>query len=329
MSAQSTEHIWCAPADPMPQPPTFFMPAGAVDCHAHVFPDEQSFPYQVPRSYTPPPASLEAYKSLHRTLGIARGVLVQPSVYGEDNRAHANALVDLREQGFDYKGVAVVGADVTDEELDRLDGLGFCGVRLNLLFKGGIIWADVERLASRLAERNWHLQCLIDVSQFAHLEQRMQSLPVPVVIDHMGHVSAEKGLNNPGLRSLLRLLDNGRTWVKLSGAYRLTHQDHPPYTDVQPLAETLVRANPQRLVWGSDWPHPHIRVPMPNDGDLLDLLATWVPDAQTRRAILVSNPEELYGFAPIAPVDQQELRKMAEGSGSRTCPGTAAVPNRV
>ena len=299
MSALPDEPGGCAPADPKPRPPTFAVPAGAVDCHAHVFLDAHDFPFHLPRSYTPPPASLEAYQALHRTLGISRGVLVQPSVYGEDNRAHASALTALRKQGFDYKGVAVVGGDVTDAELDRLGALGFCGVRLNLLFKGGIAWSDVVNLASRLAERDWHLQCLIDVSTFPQLERRLGSLPVPVVLDHLGHPSSDRGVADPSFQSLLRLLDSGNTWVKLSGAYRLTGQDHPPYTDVQPLAEALVRTNPQRLVWGSDWPHPQIPVPMPNDGDLLDLLARWVPDQATRQAILVSNPEELYGFAPV------------------------------
>lgn len=299
MSPQADEPNACPPADPMPRPPSFALPAGAVDCHAHVFLDEHAFPFHQPRSYTPPPASLEAYQALHRTLGIARGVLVQPSVYGEDNSAQASALTALRQQGLDYKGVAVVGSRVTDAELDRLGGLGFCGARLNLLFKGGITWADVVHLAVRLAERNWHLQCLIDVSTFPQLERRLGSLPVPVVIDHMGHTRTDKGVADPSFQSLLRLLDNGQTWVKLSGAYRLTWQEHPPYSDVQPLAEALVQANPRRLVWGSDWPHPQIPVPMPNDGDLLDLLARWVPDPATRKAVLVSNPEALYGFEPV------------------------------
>ncbi|MFL1542645.1 amidohydrolase family protein [Pseudomonas sp. O39] len=299
MKAPPDEASTCAPADLTPRPPTFTLPAGAVDCHAHVFLDPRAFPFHQPRSYTPPPALLEAYCAMHRTLGIARGVLVQPSVYGDDNSAQANALVSLRGQGLDYRGVAVVRGNVTDAELDRLGRIGFCGVRLNLLFEGGIAWADVVHLASRLAERNWHLQCLIDISTFPRLTHRLGNLAVPVVIDHMGHFNAEKGAAHPSFQNLLRLLDTGRAWVKLSGAYRLTRQNHPPYSDVQPLAEALVQANPQRLVWGSDWPHPHIRGAMPNDGHLLDLLAGWAPDQATRQAILVSNPEALYGFAPV------------------------------
>lgn len=287
---------FCAAADPFPRPASFAPPAGSCDTHAHVFGPVERYPYTPNRSYTPPDASPGAYLHLHRTLGIERGVLVQPSVYGTDNRLMVDALHYLQEQGLHYKGVAVVDADISERELDQLGRAGVCGVRMNLLFKGGIAWRDVEALARRLAERRWHLQFLIDVSEFEQLEARIRSLPTPVVIDHMGHMNVGKGLHHPGFQALLRLVEDARAWVKLSGSYRITNQPLAPYTDVHPFAQALVGANPQQMLWGSDWPHPHFGRAMPADGPLLSLLADWVPDESLRRRILVDNPARLYGF---------------------------------
>ncbi|MBP0048277.1 amidohydrolase family protein [Marinobacterium sp. AK62] len=286
----------CDAADPFPRSPAFIMPALACDTHAHVFGPERLYDYTPNRTYTPPDAPVGAYRHLHQQLGICRGVLVQPSVYGTDNQLQLDTLHYLNSQGLEYKGVAVVDADVDEGELDCLQEGGHCGVRMNLLFKGGIAWRDVEALAQRLAARNWHLQFLIDVSEFEELEARIRALPVPVVIDHMGHMDCRKGVSNVGFQALLNLLRDGQAWVKLSGAYRITAEQHPPYADVDPFAQALVEANAERCVWGSDWPHPHFSIPMPNDGDLLDLLARWVPDEARRNRILVDNPAQLYGF---------------------------------
>ncbi|MCG6659213.1 amidohydrolase family protein [Halomonas campisalis] len=284
----------CSAADPDVRRPSFTAPSGAVDCHAHVFGPEGRYPYHHNRTYTPPDASLEQYLALHEALGIERGVLVQPSVYGLDNSATRDALSELRRRGLDYRGVAVVDRDVSDVELDRLHREGFRGVRLNLLFKGGIDWQDLEQLAHRLAEREWHLQFLLDVSQCEALESRLARLPVPVVVDHMGHMPCEKGIDHPGFAALCRLLAQGLAWVKLSGAYRITDHAVTPFEDVVPFAKRLLDANPERCVWGSDWPHPHIPVPMPSDGDLFEELAHWAPSAELRRRVLVDNPERLY-----------------------------------
>jgi len=286
----------CDAADPFPRKPDFTLPAGACDCHAHVFGPSERYPYTPNRSYTPPEAAPGAYLHLHRTLGIERGVLVQPSVYGTDNRLQADTLNYLRQQGLTYKGVAVVAADVTDTELDQLALSGHCGVRMNLLFKGGIEWRDVSRLADRLAERSWHLQFLVDVSEFEQFEERVRSLSVPVIVDHMGHISVTKGVQNPGFQSLLKLMSEGRCWTKLSGAYRLTAMTQTPYQDVIPLARALIEANPEHCVWGSDWPHPHFSIPMPNDADLLNELLLWIDDEKIRNQILVDNPARFYGF---------------------------------
>ncbi|XKF16887.1 amidohydrolase family protein [Halomonas sp. BLK-85] len=285
---------FCAPADPAPEVPRFKIPPGAVDCHAHVFGPAKRYAFTSERTYTPPDASLAAYQKLHQSLGIERGVLVQPSVYGLDNSATRDALCALRQQGHDYRGVAVVGSEINERQLDALHQDGFRGVRLNLLFKGGLQWKDIMSLSERLAARRWHLQFLIDVSDVDELEPRIKQLPTHCVIDHLGHMAVGKGLEHPGFRALCKLLADGHAWVKLSGAYRSTNCQRLPYRDVAPFARALINANAERCVWGSDWPHPHISVPMPNDGPLLDELAEWAPDRYIRNRILVDNPEALY-----------------------------------
>ncbi|GAA3548139.1 amidohydrolase family protein [Zobellella aerophila] len=286
----------CAAADPFPQAAHFRLPEGSCDTHAHVFGPMERYPYTPNRTYTPPDAAPGAYLHLHRTLGISRGVLVQPSVYGTDNRLMVDCLHYLRRQGLQYKGVAVVDAAVSERELDELTEAGVCGVRMNLLFKGGIAWRDVENLSRRLAERNWHLQFLIDVSEFEEMVPRIRRLPTPVVIDHMGHMDTAKGLHQPGFQGLLTLVREQKAWVKLSGSYRITHQPLPPYLDVVPFARALIAADPAQILWGSDWPHPHFNRAMPGDGPVLDMLADWAPDEATRHRILVDNPARLYGF---------------------------------
>lgn len=283
----------CAGPDPAPRAPRFAVPPLACDTHAHVFGPAARYPYTPNRSYTPPDATFAQYRALLSTLGVERGVLVQPSVYGTDNRLLADTL---RNAGPNFRGIAVLDATASDAELEALNALGVRGLRCNLLFRGGVAFADVEALARRVAPLGWHLQFLLDVSQFEHLEKRLSALPVDSVIDHMGHLPAAEGPKHPGFRALLSLLRQGRTWVKLSGSYRVTGQAAPPYGDVAPLARALIEAAPDRCVWATDWPHPQIPVAMPNDGDLMDQLADWAPDAETRRAILVDNPARLYGF---------------------------------
>lgn len=283
----------CAGPDPAPRAPRFAMPPLACDTHAHVFGPAERYPYRPNRSYTPPDATFAQYRALLSTLGVERGVLVQPSVYGTDNRLLADTL---RGAGPNFRGIAVLDATASDAELEALNALGVRGLRCNLLFRGGVAFADVEALARRIAPLGWHLQFLLDVSRFEDLERRLSSLPVDSVIDHMGHLPAGEGPTHPGFQALLSLLRQGRTWVKLSGSYRLTGQAVTPYGDVAPLARALIEAAPDRCVWATDWPHPQIPVAMPNDGDLLDQLADWIPDVETRRLILVDNPARLYGF---------------------------------
>lgn len=283
--------------DRHPRRPALVLPPGSCDCHAHVFGPAARFPYSTPRSYTPPDSPLAEYLAMHDTLGVQRGVLVQPSVYGTDNSAMMDALHAHPER---LRGVAVVAPDVPEAELDVLHAGGVRGVRVNVLFKGGVPISAARPLAERIAARGWHVQFLIDVGNHPELDRELAGFPTPVVIDHMGHCAVARVPTDPGFAALMRLLDTGRCWVKLSGPYRITARQAVPFDDVAPVARTLVRRRPDRMVWGTDWPHPSIATAMPNDADLVEMLADWVPDADTRRRILVDNPAELYDFPGLA-----------------------------
>lgn len=286
----SAEIPRCDAPDPTPRAACFLPPAGSCDCHCHVFTATSQLLDR--RVYTPPPATLTAYRTVLATLGLDRAVVVQPSVYGIDNNA---TLTAVAAGGSSFRAVVGVPPDVPAAEIRRLDAQGAVGARVNFLFSKPWSREGVAGLARRLADFNWHLQLLADVSDI-DVESLVSELPVPVVFDHMGHVPSEKGVDDPGFRALLRLMERGRTWVKLSGAYRMTTETAPPYDDVAPFARALIAANPERCLWGSDWPHPHISVPMPNDGSLFSMLSDWAPDEMTREQILVRNPELLYRF---------------------------------
>ncbi|MHA7924691.1 MAG: amidohydrolase family protein [Marinobacter sp.] len=292
----SSEIPLCEPARKVLRRPEMAVPAKSCDTHAHVFGRHEDYPFTANRTYTPREASLEQYLELHGMLGVERGVLVQPSVYGTDNSLHLHALRQLRAGGYDYRGVCVVDPAITSAELLELHEAGFRGVRMNLLFRGGLQWEQVAGLADRIAGLGWHLQFLINVSDCDDIMDRVVDLPVPVVFDHMGHMPAVLGVNEPGFQKLLHLLVDNKAWVKLSGSYRVTMQGEYPYPDVTDIARALVAANANRCVWGSDWPHPHFSGLMPDDADLLDDLALWVPEKEIRDRILASNPVRLYGF---------------------------------
>lgn len=283
----------CAGPDRFPQPPKFCPPEGATDTHAHVFGPCAHYPYSAQRSYTPPEAPFSDYRSVLATLGLARAVIVQPSVHGTDNRAMLDALRSDPER---LRGVAVVPEDIPEAVLLDMHDAGVRGIRINALFRGGLAFAQAQVLAERIAPMRWHLQFLIDISQTPDFAHALSRLPVDTVIDHMGHMPATLGTRHPAFLDLLALLREGRSWVKLSGPYRITAQHHPPYGDVAPFARALIAANEARVLWGSDWPHPAITRPMPNDGTLLDMLADWAPDPAQRARILVQNPARLYGF---------------------------------
>jgi predicted TIM-barrel fold metal-dependent hydrolase len=282
-------------AGPNPEiggPARFNVPPGAVDTHAHVLGLPPRYPLEAGRSYTAPEATPAAYLSMLEKTGMTHGVLVQPSVHGTDNRLAEEALVAHRKK---LRGVAVVAPDVTDRVLTRLDEAGFRGCRFNIMFGGGIGLDAIGTLAKKIKPFGWHMQFLMDVRKIGEVAKQLSSLPVPWVIDHMGYVPTDEGVNNAGFRTLLSMLKDGNGWVKLSGAFRVSSEG-PPYRDTIPFAQALVAARPDRMLWGSDWPHVAIKPPMPKIGDLLDLFAEWVPDEATRKRIFVDNPHKLYGF---------------------------------
>ncbi|WP_306130353.1 amidohydrolase family protein [Roseovarius sp. MMSF_3350] len=284
----------CAPFDPEPALPAHRPPPGACDCHAHIVERRKEFPFAGNRSYTPSPASLTAYQHMLGRLGLHRAVIVQPSFYGTDNRVTMQAI---SKAGSDFRAVVVTDENISDRDLLQLNSSGARGARINLLFKGGSGIKDLPRYAARLGEIGWHIQFLVDVSHNNDsLWQTLKHLPCDLVFDHMGHVPVHKGTGNAGFQKLLRFLDTGKVWVKLSGAYRITAEPKPPYHDTAPFARLLIENCPDRMLWGTDWPHPQIPVPMPNDGALLDLLWRWVQDDLTYAKILKDNPAQLYGF---------------------------------
>ncbi|NIO39837.1 MAG: amidohydrolase family protein [Burkholderiales bacterium] len=283
----------CLGPDQNPRAPKFALPPKTCDCHAHVLGPPEKYPYVAERSYTPPTALLADYQALHRALGIERAVIVQPSVHGTDNRATLDGIAGY---GANARGVAVVDTDVTDRELQRLHDGGIRGVRLNLLFGGGVGLHTLEPLAQRVANIGWHIQLLLDARNLVELAPRLRKLPVPAVVDHMGHMNVAHGIDHPGFQTLIDLVRDGVCWVKLSGNYRISSESSP-YGDVIPFARTLIDAAPQHMLWGTDWPHPALYDSMPNDGDLLNALDDYAPEAALKKSILVDNPAVLYGFA--------------------------------
>jgi predicted TIM-barrel fold metal-dependent hydrolase len=282
--------------DPNPNPPIVPVPANACDVHAHVLGPASRYPFQPERVYTPPDTSPAEYRAMLDALGIERGVLVQPSVHGFDNRPLLDALATYPAR---LRGVAAVPFDVELAELERLHAAGVRGVRCNIVdvrdAAGRLPLDELRALARRIAALGWHVELLLHVDAFPDLDRQLADFPVAVVFGHLGYVPTERGMLDPGFQAMLRLLQAGRAWVKLTAPYRLT-RNPMPYPDVEPFARALVDAAPERLLWGSDWPHVHIRTAMPNDGDLFNLFARWVPDSDLRRQVLVDHPAQVYDF---------------------------------
>ncbi|WIX99058.1 amidohydrolase family protein [Amycolatopsis mongoliensis] len=272
----------CPGPDPRPRAPVRVdVPPGAVDTHAHVVGDRG---FVESRSFTPPPATAADYAAMLDATNMTYGVLVQVSVHGTDN----TLLLDtLRAHPGRLKGVAVVDPHIGDRELAELHDAGVTGLRINTLTGGGVGFAALARLEAICAEHGWHLQLFTDAATLT--PARLAKLRVPYVLDHLGVPDVAGGTRRWPVRDLVA----DGAWVKLSGANRLAE---PPYTETVPFARELVAAAPDRCVYGSDWPHVGCWGPMPNDGDLVDLLADWVPDPATRAAVLGANARRLYGF---------------------------------
>lgn len=277
---------------PDPRPPLTAFPPNACDCHAHVFGPQDLFPYLPEAAYVPPDASPRDYARMLHTIGCRRAVLVQPSIYGTDNRCMEAALMS---GVFDFRGVAVVDESVGDGELERLHRAGVRGVRINAASKTpGLSLEHAPRLAARIKGLGWHLQFFVRIGQAPSLERIIADMPVDCVIDHFGHVPADGGTESPAFRTLVRLARLDHVWFKLIGPYRISGQ-WPLYPDVAPLARALAAAAPDRCLWGTDWPHSNTAY-MPDEGDLADALAGWLPDPQARQKVLVDNPGRLYDF---------------------------------
>jgi predicted TIM-barrel fold metal-dependent hydrolase len=289
-------------------PVNFDIPAGACDCHTHIHPDPAKFPFFAGRVYTPELASPEEMTALHKALKMERVVIVTPSIYGTDNSA---TLFGMTARGATARGVAVIDDKTAESDLDAMGKAGFRGVRLNLA-TGGVNDPTVGRprfsaAVERVKARGWHVQLFTSLPMISAIKDLVASSPVPVVFDHFGGAEAARGIEQPGFADLLDLVKSGKAYVKISGAYRASKLG-PDFADAAPLAQALIGANPDRIIWGTDWPHPDSVTPpgkqisdvtplfQIDDGRLLNQLPVWAPDAAVRKTILVDNPVRLYGF---------------------------------
>ncbi|MBJ7380162.1 MAG: amidohydrolase family protein [Polynucleobacter sp.] len=287
----------CQAPDPVLKKPDFVLPPLSCDCHAHICGPESRYPYSPNRIYTPPDALLPQYEVLLATLGVERAVLVQPSIYGSDNRA---LLAVLKNNPERYRGVAVVEENISDSELETLHQIGIRGLRCNIVDlakdKGILPIQMLKKLALRIAPLGWHLEFLMHVNEFPDLNKTFENFPVEIVTSHLGYAKGALEVSNRGFQNWLSLMREGRAWTKLSGPYRTSQALKPPYQDTQVFAEALIKANPERVIWGTDWPHVMVNGFMPNDADLCNLLLQWAPDQSIRKKILVDNPQVLYQF---------------------------------
>jgi 2-pyrone-4,6-dicarboxylate lactonase len=277
----------------LPSAPKLRLPSHACDAHFHVFGPRATFPFAEERPFTPADAPKEALFALHELLGIERGVCVQSTAHGHDNRVVEDLLAARPHR---YRAVALLPTSIEVAELRRLDRLGFRGARVSFMRQVGKA-SPVEQaisLGARLAEVGWHLQILMEPTQIEELTPVLMRSAVPVVIDHMGRVDAGRGLDQPAFRALLQLMQDERFWVKVSGCERTSRQA-PPFADAIPFARKLVAEFGDRTVWGTDWPHPNL-ARVPDDGKLIDLLAEIAPSEAQRQALLVDNPQRLYRF---------------------------------
>jgi predicted TIM-barrel fold metal-dependent hydrolase len=285
--------------------PSFVVPDHACDCHTHIYGDPAQYPLWPGRSYTPEVATPAEMAALHRALQIERVVIVTPSVYGTDNSA---TLAGLKARSGTARGVAVIDDKTTEDELDRLHRAGFRGIRLNLSSAGqndpALGRARLEAAIARVASRGWHIQMFTNLAVIAGIAELVQRSKVPIVFDHFGGAQLPKGTGQPGFDVLLSLVRSGQAYVKISLAGANTTLTR----EAKPLAEALIAANPERILWGTDWPHPDSApragrrptdvVPFNtvDDGAILNQLPLWAPEARVRKQILADNPERLYAF---------------------------------
>lgn len=283
-----------APPDPNTRTPRFAPPPLACDAHCHVFGPAAKFPFAPDAPYWPPDSPFESLQELHRMLGIERAVIVHASCHGADLRVTLDAI--SRSKGR-YRGTAIIDETCGDKQFKEMHDGGIRGVRFNFVkhLGGRPDIAFFQRTVSRVKAMGWHLILHLDASDLLEFESTFKALPVPFVIDHMGRVKAADGLGQEAFRVLLEFMQVENCWVKVCGAERVSSTG-PPFTDAVPFARALIEAAPDRILWGTDWPHPNVGKHMPNDGDLVDLFPLMVRDPALQRKILVDNPARLYGF---------------------------------
>jgi len=283
-----------APPDPNTRKPVFAMPAGACDTHCHVFGPGETFPFADTRRYTPPDAPAARLRELHDKLGVERAVIVQASCHGSDNSAMLAAIASSEGR---YRGVCNANTSFTGDDFMQLHAGGVRGVRFNFVkHLGGAPDLDAMRLIiDRVRHLPWHVELHFDARDLLEYEAVIDAIPLPVVIDHMGRAPVVDGVTQAPFQALLgKLSSSDDLWVKISGAERISAAG-PPFADAAPFGAACVKAAPDRCIWGTDWPHPNVKI-MPNDGDLVDIIPLMIPDPALQQKVLVDNPARLFGY---------------------------------
>lgn len=273
------------------QAPTFRLPEGAVDCHMHIYDDR--FPSAPGTQLRPPNASVVQYRALQKRLGVHRNVCVTPSTYGTDNRCLLDALAQF---GVNARGVAVVDTSVSDADLAQMNQAGVRAIRLNLSYPGATTVDMLAPLAARIAPLGWHIELVVQGVKLPALEKNLSALPCALVLDHIAHIPQPEGLDSEAMKTARRLVERGNTWVTLSGPYVDTKRGAPAYEDVASVAKAFIQMAPERILWGTDWPHPTEKSTKPDDAALLDVIASWIERADWQQMIFAGNPARLYGF---------------------------------
>src|SRR6201987_83454 len=275
------------------EPPKLKAPPNACDCHHHIY--DARDPVDPKAVLRPGDALVEDYRAFQKRIGTSRNVVVKPSTYGIDNRVTLDAVAAF---GPTARAVVVVDDTVTDAELKHMHGLGARGIRFNLAQAGATTPEMIEPLAKRVNELGWHIQINASTATIVEIMPILQRVPSPIVFDHLAHIPEPDGISHPLFAQVRALIDKGKTWVKLSGAYADTKVGPPTYSDSSAVARAYVKAAPERLVWGSDWPHPGVRdpEPKPDDAILIDLMLDWAPDEAVRNRVFVDNAAKLYDF---------------------------------
>ncbi|MEE2746143.1 MAG: amidohydrolase family protein [Pseudomonadota bacterium] len=284
----------CRPPDPNPKKPDFRLPPGSCDAHCHVFGPRYIFPYHTSRSYTPPDSSRQNLKELHDFLGIDRAVIVQASCHGPDNSAVLDAIAHSNGK---YRGICNIDENTSEQDLQLYHDGGIRGVRFNFVkhLGGAPDLVFLRRTVDIIRTLGWHLVLHFDASDLLEYKELLKNLNIQIVIDHMGRPNAADGVEQPSFQTLLEFMKDENYWVKVCGLERISATGKP-FHDGIPFAQQLLEVAPDRVIWGTDFPHPNISGDMPNDGELIDLLALFAPDKLLQQKILVNNPARLYGF---------------------------------